>query len=220
MTNIRTIEQALQRGGEVTLAAVPDGMAGKVLADVLAASGGYAAAVRRARRSAAGRGAADAGAFFAPAIEVLEFPAWDCLPYDRVSPHTSIVARRMATLARLIEKATHPQVVLTTVKRDLAARPGPGVRRVGCAVGGRRPRLRHRRSGCLAGAERIPAFADGARARRICGARRHPRSVCRRRRCAGAPRFLGRYAGIDPHFRRRHPAHHRQARPHRPDPGR
>ena len=25
--------------------------------------------------------------FFAPDIEVLEFPAWDCLPYDRVSPH-------------------------------------------------------------------------------------------------------------------------------------
>ena len=33
--------------------------------------------------------------FFAPDIEVLEFPAWDCLPYDRVSPHAGVVAQRM-----------------------------------------------------------------------------------------------------------------------------
>ena len=29
-------------------------------------------------------------AFFAPEIETLEFPAWDCQPYDRVSPHAAI----------------------------------------------------------------------------------------------------------------------------------
>jgi transcription-repair coupling factor (superfamily II helicase) len=40
-------------------------------------------------------------AFFAPDLAVLEFPAWDCLPYDRVSPNPEIVARRMATLAAL-----------------------------------------------------------------------------------------------------------------------
>ena len=33
-------------------------------------------------------------AFFAPDIELLSFPAWDCLPYDRVSPHRDIVGRR------------------------------------------------------------------------------------------------------------------------------
>ena len=33
--------------------------------------------------------------FFAPDIEVLQFPAWDCQPYDRVSPHGAIVAQRM-----------------------------------------------------------------------------------------------------------------------------
>ena len=32
--------------------------------------------------------------FFSPGIEVLQFPAWDCLPYDRVSPHGAIVAQR------------------------------------------------------------------------------------------------------------------------------
>ena len=39
--------------------------------------------------------------FFAPEIQVLEFPAWDCLPYDRVSPNAALVAPRMTALSRL-----------------------------------------------------------------------------------------------------------------------
>jgi len=57
----------------------------------------------------------DGLAFFAPDVEVLRFPAWDCLPYDRVSPHADLVAERMATLARLLEPAPRPRIVLTTV---------------------------------------------------------------------------------------------------------
>ncbi len=57
----------------------------------------------------------EALAFFAPEIEVLRFPAWDCLPYDRVSPNPEIVSERIATLARLLEPATRPRLVLTTV---------------------------------------------------------------------------------------------------------
>jgi transcription-repair coupling factor (superfamily II helicase) len=40
-------------------------------------------------------------AFFAPDIKVLSFPAWDCLPYDRVSPHGDIVAARVAALTQI-----------------------------------------------------------------------------------------------------------------------
>jgi transcription-repair coupling factor (superfamily II helicase) len=40
-------------------------------------------------------------AFFDPAIPVLRFPGWDCLPYDRVSPNPEVSAARMATLATL-----------------------------------------------------------------------------------------------------------------------
>ena len=43
----------------------------------------------------------DALAFFDPALEVLSFPAWDCIPYDRVSPRADIVGRRLATLLHL-----------------------------------------------------------------------------------------------------------------------
>ncbi|HEY4251653.1 MAG TPA: transcription-repair coupling factor [Roseomonas sp.] len=58
---------------------------------------------------------ADALAFFAPEIEVLRFPAWDCLPYDRVSPNPELVAERVATLTRLLEPAPGPRILLTTI---------------------------------------------------------------------------------------------------------
>ncbi len=63
--------------------------------------------------------------FFAPDIEVLEFPAWDCLPYDRVSPHAAVVAQRMMALARLarVKGRDHPSVLLTTVNAVLQRVP-------------------------------------------------------------------------------------------------
>ncbi|HZK91275.1 MAG TPA: transcription-repair coupling factor [Stellaceae bacterium] len=39
--------------------------------------------------------------FFHPGLTVLTFPAWDCLPYDRVSPNGEITSRRIDTLTRL-----------------------------------------------------------------------------------------------------------------------
>ncbi len=51
----------------------------------------------------------------APEVPVLAFPAWDCLPYDRVSPNPEIAARRMATLAALAEGLSGPLVLLTTL---------------------------------------------------------------------------------------------------------
>ena len=58
---------------------------------------------------------AEALAFVMPEAEVLRFPAWDCLPYDRVSPAAALVSERIATLARLLDKPTGPRIVLTTV---------------------------------------------------------------------------------------------------------
>ncbi|WP_428378098.1 transcription-repair coupling factor [Lichenicoccus sp.] len=61
---------------------------------------------------------ADLLAYVSPQTEILRFPAWDCLPYDRVSPNPVIVSERVATLARLVEKPAHDaprRIVLTTV---------------------------------------------------------------------------------------------------------
>ncbi|HVH81092.1 MAG TPA: CarD family transcriptional regulator, partial [Stellaceae bacterium] len=58
--------------------------------------------------------------FFHPSLPVLTFPAWDCLPYDRVSPNGEITSHRIGTLtslgARLATgKPAEPIFVLTTV---------------------------------------------------------------------------------------------------------
>ncbi len=57
--------------------------------------------------------------YFAPALETMRFPAWDCLPYDRVSPSADILARRLATLTRLLEKRSGGFMLLTTVNAVL-----------------------------------------------------------------------------------------------------
>ncbi len=54
-------------------------------------------------------------AFFAAELPVLSFPAWDCLPFDRLSPQTAIMTQRMATLAQLPALAGRAHIVLTTV---------------------------------------------------------------------------------------------------------
>src|SRR3954452_3388063 len=55
-------------------------------------------------------------AFFHPQLNVLPFPAWDCLPYDRVSPNPDIVSRRIVVLTRLASgNESRPFVLLTTV---------------------------------------------------------------------------------------------------------
>jgi transcription-repair coupling factor (superfamily II helicase) len=63
--------------------------------------------------------------FFAPNMDVLQFPAWDTVPYDRVSPHTDITARRIATLAQLarLKQAKRPLLLITTVNACLQRVP-------------------------------------------------------------------------------------------------
>ena len=74
---------------------------------------------------------AEALAFVAPEAEVLRFPAWDCLPYDRVSPNPALVSERIATLVPAIKNVigilVHVQYktsvleILAKTKIDLVA---------------------------------------------------------------------------------------------------
>jgi len=56
----------------------------------------------------------ETAAFFLPEFEVLAFPAWDCLPYDRAAPHKSLMAERVATLAKLASAAPKGRTVIAT----------------------------------------------------------------------------------------------------------
>jgi transcription-repair coupling factor (superfamily II helicase) len=122
--------ELLEPGRPLTLSGVADGAEGLVVADLaraVAAQPGAPAnslvvVCRDGPRMVA---LARALGFFAPDAAVLEFPAWDCLPYDRVSPHAGVVAQRMTTLARLarIKGRDRPSVVLTTVNAALQRVP-------------------------------------------------------------------------------------------------
>jgi len=54
--------------------------------------------------------------FFLPNRDLLwRFPAWEVLPYDRVSPHHAIVGERFATLSRLLRTPNPHGVLLTAL---------------------------------------------------------------------------------------------------------
>ena len=65
--------------------------------------------------------------FRLPEAELLRFPAWDCLPYDRVSPKADLVATRLATLARLLRKpkAGARRIVVTSINAFMQRVPHP-----------------------------------------------------------------------------------------------
>ena len=101
----------------LTLSSVARGAQPLVLADLARAAKGRAVFI--APDDAAMRSIAEAAGFFAPELEVIEFPAWDCLPYDRASPALSVSARRLAALHRLQGKANGPQLLVTTTNAVL-----------------------------------------------------------------------------------------------------
>jgi len=116
------LNRILSAKSPLTLASVARGAQPLVLADLAraaqaASKGGRALFI--APDEAAMRGVSDAAAFFAPELEVIEFPAWDCLPYDRASPALSVSARRLAALHRLQGQAGGPQLVVTTINAVL-----------------------------------------------------------------------------------------------------
>ena len=97
----------------LTLAAVARGAQPLVLADLARAA--KTRAVFVAPDESAMRAVSETATFFAPELEVIEFPAWDCLPYDRASPALSVSARRLSALHRLQEATKAPQLLVTTI---------------------------------------------------------------------------------------------------------
>ena len=101
---------------DVELGGAPEGLDALVVAERLKAQGGLGLMVARDYQRAGNF--RQALAFFAKDIEVLDFPAWDCLPYDRLSPTASVAAQRMAALTQLAQRDPadrRPLLVITTI---------------------------------------------------------------------------------------------------------
>ena len=90
----------------LTLSGVPTGFEPWLLADLARAA--PARAVFIAPDEVAMRAISATAQVFAPELEVLTFPAWDCLPYDRASPTLGVMAERMATLHKLQQPTGSP----------------------------------------------------------------------------------------------------------------
>jgi transcription-repair coupling factor (superfamily II helicase) len=110
----------------VLLGGAPEGFDAKLVARELARGLPVMHVARDDRRMAAMRAALR---FFAPEALVLTLPAWDCLPYDRISPNPDLSAARMATLALLAHGVPGPFILLTTVNAATQRLPARAVLR-------------------------------------------------------------------------------------------
>ena len=111
------LSRILKADKPLTLAQVARGAQPLVMADLARAGTGRAIFI--APDDTAMRAVADAAQFFAPELEVIEFPAWDSLPYDRASPALSVSAKRLAALHRLQTGKAKAQLVVTTANAVL-----------------------------------------------------------------------------------------------------
>jgi transcription-repair coupling factor (superfamily II helicase) len=97
----------------ITLAGAPEGFDAQLILKEIESSAQPVLHVARDDKRLAAMQAALG--FFAPSVPVFTFPAWDCLPYDRVSPNADVSAARMATLAALVHGMPSKFVLLTSL---------------------------------------------------------------------------------------------------------
>ena len=106
---------------------VPDGASMLAVESWLAAGERLVFVARDDARMIAMR---DAMARLAPDVDMRMFPAWDCVPYDRLSPQGALVGQRVETLAWLADGGgaggDGPTLLLTTVNAILQRVPQAG----------------------------------------------------------------------------------------------
>ena len=127
----------MTHAAHITVSGAPEGFDAQVLARELAKGAPVVHVARDDKRLAAMRAGL---AFFAPDAVVLDFPGWDCLPFDRVSPNPNVSATRMATLAALAQGMPGPFILLTTLNAATQMIPAREVLRASsftAEVGGR-----------------------------------------------------------------------------------
>ncbi|QEE43874.1 transcription-repair coupling factor [Rhizobium sp. WL3] len=118
MMSLIDVKRIVDAQSALTLSHVPDGMDAFILAELARAGKPVAYVVSDGQRL---QNIEQTLSFTAPDIPVLSLPAWDCLPYDRVSPSADVSARRLSALSGLIALYLnpHPAIVLVTVNAML-----------------------------------------------------------------------------------------------------
>ncbi|MEM7214733.1 MAG: transcription-repair coupling factor [Pseudomonadota bacterium] len=116
MTELTNTRDIFQDGIKTVISSVASGQEAMILAELFKSADGSKGILHICANPQQLLGILDSAKFFAPWLEVLVLPAWDCLPYDRVSPSAHVVADRVEVLSRLSsnEKNEKPLLVLTT----------------------------------------------------------------------------------------------------------
>ena len=115
------IDKNTFNSGPVTIGGVPEGYEGILLNDLILLDKPILFVARDDRRMHSIKASFE---LFGNMNNVLEFPAWDCLPYDRVSPKNDIVASRIKTLSSLNENNNkNPRIIITTISAILQRVP-------------------------------------------------------------------------------------------------
>ncbi len=94
------------------LGGAPEGFDAQLIAREVARGHTIIHVARDDRRMEAMRNAL---AIVAPDVIALDLPAWDCLPYDRISPNPDVASRRMSTFGLLANGMSGAFVLLTTL---------------------------------------------------------------------------------------------------------
>lgn len=111
---LKAIETLSKAEGSLAVTGAPEGADAAGLAVATRLRGGVALFIARDEARAAQFEAA--ARFFAPDIETLRLPAWDTLPYDRISPAAAVAAQRCAALSALARRGpgAAPLLVIAT----------------------------------------------------------------------------------------------------------
>ncbi|MBI1778972.1 MAG: transcription-repair coupling factor [Proteobacteria bacterium] len=119
-----SLSDLLSIAGRVEVSGAPEGLDALLLGDLALAVPGRPV-LHVARDDARLARLIEALRFFHPRLEVLALPAWDCLPYDRVSPSPDLVSRRIDSLTRLATSlpGAPGRIVVTTVSAVLQRLP-------------------------------------------------------------------------------------------------
>ena len=106
---------------EILVSGTPEGYDAKIILNEIKHQGN--SVIHIARDDKRMRAMGDALKFFQPDLAVFEFPSWDCLPYDRVSPNLEISSARMGILSKFVNNIAKKYVVLTTLNAVLQKVP-------------------------------------------------------------------------------------------------
>ena len=128
MSNILPFAKILKNNFPITLSGVPEGYEAMILVDIArqaSTSIGTAPLLHIATDDQMMETLANSIKFFGSDVDVLTFPAWDCLPYDRTSPKSQIIAERLTTLCKIsdLKCLNKPTIILTTANATLQKVP-------------------------------------------------------------------------------------------------